>query len=433
MAATICDSAGASADDRRHQTLDGLASLLDKSLLQQQESTSAEPHFMMLETIREYALEELIASGELGALQQRHAAFFLALAEAAPHELAGVHPQLWFDRLDQELPNLRAALVWSRTETDSTTGLRLMVALDPFWSQRSYMSEQRRWLTEVLNVRADHTVWPATAAHRSLRAQALEQLGNRAAWQSDLPAAQIALEESLALYRELEDTQRTAAVLAEIGMTLLLGGDYQQSAARLEEGLRLVHQIGDNSGLAFNCFFSGALAYAQGNLTAAEECWDAGLTIFRQRRDPWMIATSLVHLGIVALDRGDDRRAEPYLTESLKLLQELGERWQTTLVLEVCAGLVATRGCHSSDPERVGRRASQIFGAAETLREMLGAPRLLLYRDHCERGVAAARTLLNQALFDAAWAAGRRLSLEQVVAEALNAIVLVPTDEHVDF
>jgi tetratricopeptide (TPR) repeat protein len=216
--------------------------------------------------------------------------------------------------------------------------------------------------------------------------------------------------------------RNTAAVLRELGMMFVLGGNYERSAAVLEESLRLVDQIGDSSGLAYNCFFSGALAYAQGNLTRAEECWDAGLTLFRQLRDPWMIATSLVHLGIVALDWADRRRAERYLAESLKLLQELGDRWQTTLALEVCAGLVAAREYHPPDAEHAGRRAVQLFGAVEMLREMLGAPLLRLYHDHRQRGVAAARAHLDQVSFDEAWAAGRTLTLEQAVAYVLEVV-----------
>jgi tetratricopeptide (TPR) repeat protein len=208
----------------------------------------------------------------------------------------------------------------------------------------------------------------------------------------------------------------------------LLRGNHERSGALLEESLSLFRRLEDTGGIGQCFFFMGTLAYAQGNLRRAGELWEEGLTLFRQLDNTWMIAGSLLDLGIVALDQGDNGRAGAYLAEGLILLRELGERWQAVLALEACAGLAAAQGHQRADAEDAGRRAARIFGAAEALREKLGAPLLPIYHDHYQRGVAATRAHLDEATFAAAWAEGRAMTLEQAIAEALDATNDRPID-----
>jgi predicted ATPase len=169
--------------------LDGVATLISHNLLRQQEGIDGEPRFTMLETIREYALEHLVASGELEVLRQRHAAFFATMAEAADLALSGLQQRAWLDRLETEHPNLRAAVAWGLTGTGCDLGLRLAVALGQFWARRGYLSEGRRWLTDALTDAltppAGGTSRPDTAASRARRAKALVHIGFIALWQSD--------------------------------------------------------------------------------------------------------------------------------------------------------------------------------------------------------------------------------------------------------
>ena len=131
--------------------LEGVALLVDKSLLQQIEQVGGEPRFGMLETIREYALEQLAECGELEAVQQQHVNFFLALAEAVEPELTGPQQMTWLERLEMEHDNLRAALASSQAQVGNTqTGLRLAGALWRFWFLRGYWSEGRGWLEGAL-------------------------------------------------------------------------------------------------------------------------------------------------------------------------------------------------------------------------------------------------------------------------------------------
>jgi predicted ATPase/class 3 adenylate cyclase len=397
-AEAVCNATQRVPGDLPLDVVDGLAALIDKSLVKQVEGIDGEPRFTMLETIHEYALEHLAASGELEVLRQRHAAFFVTLAEAG----------LPYQRQELEYPNLRAALEWSRTEADGTTELRLVVALD--W--RHSVSEARLWLAEALTPRDGGASWPDTAASRSLRAKALVMLGSIASWQNDLAAAQPALEESLVLFRELGDTWSIADALSGLGRVVALQGDYERSGALLEESLALFRQLENAQGIAECFFFMGNLAYIQGNLRRASECWQESLNLAGQLKNTWMVAISLLHLGIVALDQGDHGRAGAYLAESLILWRDLGWQWVAFHALEVCAGLALAQGS--------GRRAALLFGADEALRETIGLSILPIWHDNYQRGVAAARALLDEATFAAAWAAGRALTLEQAIAYALS-------------
>ncbi|MFL5804867.1 MAG: ATP-binding protein [Roseiflexaceae bacterium] len=167
-ATAVCNAT----NDLPMDVTEGVASLVDKSLLRLKASADGEPRFLMLETIREYALERLEAGGELGMLRQRHAAFFVTLAEAADPALSGLQQRAWLDRLETGHPNLRAAVAWSLTNVGSDMGLRLAVALGQFWARRGYLSEGRSWVTDALTP-AGGTSRPDTAASRALQAKAL--------------------------------------------------------------------------------------------------------------------------------------------------------------------------------------------------------------------------------------------------------------------
>ncbi|HSH82989.1 MAG TPA: tetratricopeptide repeat protein, partial [Herpetosiphonaceae bacterium] len=334
----VCDVDG----DLARDALEGLQVLCDNHLLQLRESVDGEPHFSLLETIREYALEQLVISGELERLQQQHAAYFVTLAEAAEPALIGPRVGLWWDRLEREHANFRAALAWSRTAACRDTGLRLAVALGNFWARRGYLNEGGAWLAGALP-QHETGASPYTEAYPALQAKALGLLGLFAQWQGDLDAAQRWHEESLGLFGELGDRAGSADQLSKLGMLFQLRGDYEQAGTLLEESLALSREIGDASLITWCRFFQGTLAYTDGNCGRAGELWEESLVRFRAEEQTWGIANVLAYLAMVTLDQGDDGRASAYLTESLTLLRELGERWQTIHTLEVCARLAAAR------------------------------------------------------------------------------------------
>ncbi len=372
--------------------LDGLASLLDKNLIKQNE------RFTMLQTIREYALERLASSGEPDNLRQHHAEYFTAFAE----HIEAYHAR-WANNMETEHDNLRAALAWGET------GLRLAVALGIFWQQRGHLSEGSAWLTEGL-MRQD--IGTLTVADRRLRASAFGWLGTLQAWQGDLDAAQSSHEENVALFRELGDQAGLVEALQTYGMLFIMRGDPEHAGPPLEESLALAHKIRDAASVAQSLFFSGILEYLQGYVQQASALWEESLALRRPEGNQWFIAIVLAHLAMAAIDESNYRRATSQLAESLTLLRTISEKWQTAHTLEVIACLAAMQGHFL--------RAAHIFGAARRLREIHSIPMLSFLQKFYERGVATLRAQLDEATLATAWAEGRAMTLEQVVAYALQ-------------
>ena len=415
---TVCTGDG----DPARDTLAGLQALLDTSLLEQREAADGQPRFSMLETIREYALEHLEASGELERLQRRHADYFVMMAESAEPTVSGARQGRWWDRCEGEHDNFRAALAWSRMEAKGDTGLRLALALFGFWRGRGHLHEGYRWLADAVRQTEDGVpAGPSTEGYRTLRARALDMLGCYASFQGDLVGAQRPFEESLALFRDLGDCAGLAEVLADLGMTVGLRGDFGRAGALLEESLTLYRDLGHAPAIAGNLFFLGNLTYAQGHTARACELWEESRRLTSAAGAPWVIASILPRLAMVALDQGDYGRAGAQLVESLLLLREQGERWETLTVLEVCARLAAEQGQQPVDAQAGGLRAARLFGATAALRVTYGTPVLPDFQDHYRRSVAAARAHLDAATFAAAWAEGQVMTLEQAIAYALEA------------
>jgi tetratricopeptide (TPR) repeat protein len=391
--------------------LDSLASLLDNNLVKQDTRSDGEPRFMMLETIREYALEQLAASGEQAALRQRHAAFFVTLAEAAEPTVTRPQHGLWWDRLEVEHPNFRAALGWGETS------LRLAVALGVFWSRRGHMSEGIIWLTDAL---ARPVLEPPTESYLKLKARALEWLGDFGVFQGDMDSPLSRFEESLALYHQLGNTEAVAEVLGHFGIVYAMRGDHERAAALLQESLTLNREIGSASGVAWDLFFLGQPTYNEGHVQQAGAMFEESVTLFRTVGDTWGIASVLFRLAMVALDQGNYEQAGTHLVESLTRLRELGERWQIVNTLEVFACLAAARARHSQDTQSSLLRSARIFGAAEVLRETLSAPVLLTEQQFYDRGLITLRDQLDKDMLTAAWAEGRAMNFDRVVAYALE-------------
>jgi tetratricopeptide (TPR) repeat protein len=397
-------------DDLLIAVVDRIAALVNQSLLRKVEGPDGATRFMLLETLREYALEQLSAGEELGLLQQRHAAFFVTWVEAVEDE----------HLLEAEYPNLRAALAWSQTVADGTIGLRLGRALGGFWRTRSYLNEGRAWLTAVLKPNAQQAAQSVTVADHVLRAEALYKLGILLASHSDFVTAQNIFEECLALFRAFGDPAHIASTLSDFGMTLVAQGEYEQSGLLLEESLALYQQLADTVGIMRCRAFLGVRAYAHGDLVRAIEHSTAALRLARQTNVTWHIASALLDLSLVAIKQADISQARVWLNESIGLFRDMGERWNILRTLEVGAYVAIMQAEHDLAATTTVDRAVRIFGAAEALRETLHNPHQPIYIDLYLRGVAAARAQLDEATFAAAWAAGRELTLEQATAEALN-------------
>jgi tetratricopeptide (TPR) repeat protein len=398
-----------------------LEALLDNSLLLLRVSVEGAARFTLLETIREYALEQLTASGELEQLYRRHAEYFVSVAERAAPVLNGRERGRWWDRLEAEHDNFRAALAWSRTEASGEIGLRLVVALNGFWQHRGHVAEGYGWLAgAVTQGEVGVSSELSTKEYRRLRAHVLEALGTFALLLDDTDGVQAVYEESLALFQDLGDRAGMITMLGDLGMLFMLRGDVRECQACLDERLTLARELGQPSNIAYSLFVLGLLAYGQGHSRRAGELWEEGLLLLRVQENPWQWASHLAHLGMVALDMGDYDRAGDQLAESLTLLRDLGERWSSVQVLEISARLAAEQGHRTENGQGGLRRAARLFGAAEAIRESLAFPIHSLERSSYERGLTILRAHLDGAALSVAWAEGRAMALDQAIGYALD-------------
>jgi predicted ATPase/class 3 adenylate cyclase len=298
--------------------LDGLALLVDSSLLKPEMGVEGEPRFVMLETIREFALERLAASGEREALCRSHATYYLSLAEAAESQLTNTLPHLidtlpvhWRDRIEADLDNFRAVLAWSQAATgDLESGVRLAGALAPFWEARGYWSEGRTWLESLL-----------AACRKEPPAEPMVKLwrhaANLARRQGEYSHATALAEECLILCQTLNDRSSMVATLRLLARLAGYQDDPDREVAHYEEYRRLSHAHSDSVGLADALCNLGRIALNRGDLTQATALVEESLQISRERDLTHASATALRYLGQIAYAQGDANRATALLDESV--------------------------------------------------------------------------------------------------------------------
>jgi len=427
--------------------LDGLASLVDKSLLEQVEGVGDESRLVMLETIREYALEQLAAHDENETLRQRHAEYYLTLAEAAELELEGPRQLVWLQRLELEHDNVRAALGGALERGNAALALRLAGALEWFWIMRGYLSEGRRWLEALLALPASSTV----AA--TVRAKALSTSGYLAHLQGDQAMARPLLPESLTLFREVGDKRGIVVSLVKLGWITLYDRNLGEARALFEEGAAICREVNDKGRLAAALFGLGAtvmrediaaarpileqsvallrevgnkgwlisslnqlgmVAWLEGDYAQAGRLFEEGLALCRELQERYHIPFLLNSLGDVARYLGDHRRAAALYEEALALAQQIGDKSQIAMALMGLAGLAGAAG----RPER----AARLLSAAEAFLVSSGLTVSVWPTsagDDLERTADAARAQLGEEAFAAAWAEGCAMPLNQAVDEAL--------------
>lgn len=402
-AETVYDSDG-SGDD----TMAGLASLVDKSLVIHEESAEGESRFRMLETIREYGLGRLFAVGNEPAARRRHFDYYLRLAEAAFLKLRGSDQAAWLRRLDRDHDNLRAALRWALASEEAELGLRLAWALFLFWRKRGHLREGQRWLEALLaqtgaNRASDaDRVTPAALKARALFAVAAIRL-----WQFD-PGGLTLLEESLALFRRVGDSVMTADTLHAVGKTAYELGDEARGVEVLEESLALARAAGERWSIAQSLWTLGEVAYARGDYERAAVLSAESLTLFRAVGDVSYIAIVTLREGYIARAQGDAYRAAALYREALDLACSLDEIRGTVESLEAMAILLGEQGNPDSAVRLLSAAARLRVRAAEPVRPSLKAA--------VEGAVSHMSTALGDTAFAAAWDAGQTVSLDGIMA-----------------
>jgi predicted ATPase/class 3 adenylate cyclase/DNA-binding CsgD family transcriptional regulator len=328
--------------------LDGVISLMDKSLLRRHQpelgTADDEPRFSMLETIQEHAWARLAASGESAAVQAQHASYFLALAEEAEPLLKGATQERWLARLDAEHDNLRAALAWTQNEKHAESGLRLAGALWRFWYIRGYYSEGRAHLTAVLSRPGSVEPDVATPALTAARARAVHGAGVLAWGQGDYATAAAYSQESLALHQALNDPAGQANALNTLGLVARSQGDFPHARTLHTESLTLRRRLGDQWGVANALLNLGVVAWNQAAYAEARRLLEESLVLDRAMGDRWGSAVVLDNLGMVLRSQGDLPRARALLEESLAIRRALGDRWGIASALQHLAGVAQAQG-----------------------------------------------------------------------------------------
>jgi predicted ATPase/DNA-binding XRE family transcriptional regulator len=383
---------------------DLLDGLVDKSLARATNDPTTGQRFGMLETIREYGLECLVAAGEETMVRQRQLAWCLALAARAEPELTGADQQHWFARLQIEHDNLRAGLAWAIAENDSQAALRLGGALYRFWATQGHYEEGRRWLDTALAL--------DSGDHSTPRGNALLGAGVMAFFQGDYDRAATLWQESLALFRALDDITGIAYSHGNLGLVADAQGDYEGAIASYEEALTLFRTMDDRTYIAYMLHNLGLIAYFQGDYERATALYDESLALVRALEDQNSIAMTLGNLGLVAFVQSDYARALALHHEALTLGRRLSNKPWLARAIEHFALIAAA----TNEP----KRAARLFGAAAALRAEFGATLPPNDREFNARYIAGATTQLGDDAFSAAWEDGMLMSSDEAIAYALG-------------
>jgi predicted ATPase/class 3 adenylate cyclase len=393
--------------------LDGLSGLVDQSLVRV-DDTLAEPRFVMLESIREFAGEQLELRGESDQVRERHALAMVDLAERAQPHLNGVDQRTWLDRLERDHDNLRAALDWTTVRPRPDLAARLVYAVWRFWQQRGYLNEARTRLEAM--AQQDWDLEPV------LRARFAEAFGGVAYWQSDRATATRWYDVALAVWQERDDKRELANALynrAYADIISLMGGLalddalFEQTRAQLMDALKLYEDIGDKAGEGNIIWGLGSFYYYNRDIEAARTWYQRSLALHRGSGQRTMEAWSL-HMGAL-VEIGDRRFEEGGRTakEALQVFADSGDVAGITLELDNLAAVAAAQG----DLTRAGR----LWGAARHLQQLTGTGLAdYVEETHEMFDTPTPRLLLSPEDLAARAAEGAAMSLDEVVAYALE-------------
>jgi predicted ATPase/DNA-binding CsgD family transcriptional regulator len=436
------------ADSGPSDVVDGIAALVENSLVRPVAACDVEQRFTMLETIREFARERLTASGEADEIGRRHAAAYLALARAGASDLADGAPGEWLSRIEAEQANLREALTWLRDDGSDAPGLQLAAALGGFWRLRSANAEGRRWLETFLS-RSPQAPGEDRAGDR---VAALKWAGELAGLEGDSATAEARLTESLALAWRARDKRGTAAALGAIASARVQSVDVAGSIAPFEEAVALSRELGERRHVAFLLAYLAFAVGHQGDIARAETLVaesDAVIRTLGDERSFEVIVVGMID-GLLAIMGGDLDRAERRLEETLVLARSLEARaivsathaglgevglarqevdvaasfYRKGLIFGWEGGFPAGTAWNLQGLVRVAARraawahAARLTGVMDVLgKTLLSAPPIMITAYEAE--VATVREALGEPAYARARAEGRALSPEQSIAAAL--------------
>lgn len=408
------------------------------------------PRFQMLQTVREYAREQLDTSGESEAMRRRHAVYYLALAEEADPYVRTGRQNPWVLRLEKEHDNLRAALAWMLERGEVEMGLRMVGSLWRFWQVIGYLTEGRQWIERALEQGA--------GIRTPARVKALLGAGWLAVSQGYTTDIHPAFIEGLTLARALDERRLLCSLFQGIGYGLA-DRDPEQARKLFEEGLTLALEYGDDEEAAWALDHLGQLEREQGNYDQAQAMLERSLALFNKLEHKWGAAFVLDHLGRVALCRGDLEQARTLLEEALTYVENFGARWHIPWTLEALGsaliyqkdllrarhllerslrlhleadnqmGVALVLSAFAALAAAVGdyARSARLGGAAGAMLGIVDPARPSTIRSHAqgvmEKHLTATRAHLDADTFKAAWLQGQAMTREEAIACALALVI----------
>jgi predicted ATPase/class 3 adenylate cyclase len=436
------------------EALDLLSHLVDKSLVLGEEQAE-ETRYRLLETIRQYARDKLLESGEASTARDLHLAAYLHLAAEAEPKLEGSEMLHWLDLLEAELDNIRAALEWA-LERNPEAALQLAANLQWFWQSRGSLSEGRRWLRESL---AHFEGLPpvegeARGQRLALRAKGLSAAGTLAFAMGELNAARKMLEESATLARANGEQRTLGSALGMLGFTLVWLGDAVAAEAVIEEGQKLYQATNDRRDLiGLNQVQAIVATQIHHDFEAGRVYYQKCLQLLRELGNPWLTGTSIMGLGAMLAYERNYAEALANFEEGELLFRQVGDRHMVNAMQSEQAHIERQLGHYSkaialysktlSGWHELGNRAALahelecfafiaaaqlqayraacLLGASESLRAIVDSPMTAYERLEYNQVVSALRTQMDGADFERSWAEGRMMTMEQAIAFALDA------------
>jgi predicted ATPase/class 3 adenylate cyclase len=384
--------------------IEALSSLVDKSLLRRNQTEPDEPRFVMLKTIREYGLERLNSSAEAEEIRDRHATYFLDLAQRAEPELTGTDQSRWLDLVSNDHDNFRAALTWATERGNVEPALLAAGALWRFWHQRGHLAEGRTRTEELLRQ-------PSASSRTIGRFKALSGAGSLAYWQNDYEPTRSYYREALDIARDRNDRPGIALGALNMGFGRLLEGDRNRAEDLFRESAAVYEEVGDLLGQAQTETLIGWMLSLRGDIEKGLERYEHGVALLREVGDRFGLADSLGGIAQLYIQAGRLNEARSVSLEALQLFHEADNHSGISFVLEALGELES----------RLGRfdRALRLAGAADAIREVVGGgapPELMQIEDPRTR----AGERMSEEEIERAWAEGRAMSLEEALAYARN-------------
>lgn len=444
--------------------LEGLTNLVNKSLvLAEEDEQEHARRFRFLETIRQYASDRLLESGEAQLARDQHMKFFAVFAAQADRGLMGPEQRQWIQRLDRELDNLRAALEWA-IERDPELALQVSGDLALFWGRRGYISEGRRWLQESIRRVASLSAASGEENRRRKQAQAraFMGLGSLFLVEGQYPAAIDPLETSIALAREIRDLNTLSHALGILGLIRQLIGDMDQARSLAEESYKIGQEVQDGAGITMGMTVLGMQMMMRGEDFETSQRFIRGIIErLRAQGNEWFAATALYGLGMLHLTQGNPITGRARMQEGYEIFREMGDRQFTNITRSALADFDRLEGDHeqairryqesaeewrklgnlggvarcleciafvrgAQARENPGQRQSNLlhqaailYGAADSIRQISGAQMRANEELEYEDELAKTRSLMNVDDLNAAWSIGQAMDQERALEFAL--------------